>query len=100
MTVTATNIAKQLIAKFDIPAWCAKNGNGARRPLIHAVINALKAEGVTDFGATSYCFGGWYTFDLAIDRLVKAAACSHPSFVKCPEDLEVRCHLFDCYASH
>ncbi|KAI5889215.1 alpha/beta-hydrolase [Schizophyllum commune H4-8] len=76
------------VAKFDIPAWCAKNGNGARRPLIHAVIDALKAEGVTDFGATGYCFGGWYTFDLASDRLIKAASVSHPSFLKSPEDLE------------
>ncbi|KAL1743406.1 Alpha/Beta hydrolase protein [Schizophyllum fasciatum] len=75
-------------ATFDLPGWVARHGYGAARPLLDAVVGALKAEGVAAFGATGYCFGGWYTFDLACDRVLKAAAVSHPSFLKCPQDLE------------
>ena len=85
------------------------------RPTLNKVLEALKAEGVTTFAATGYCFGGkfWflfsltkkskvddvelilydpgrYVFDLAFDNILSVAAVSHPSLLKVPEDLEVR----------
>jgi len=55
--------------------------------LLNNVISALKEQGVTQFAATGYCFGGRYTFDLAFDKVIKVAAVAHPSLLKVPEDL-------------
>jgi dienelactone hydrolase len=59
------------------------------RPILDAVINALKAEGVTTFGATGYCFGARYAVDLAIDNVTKAIVIAHPSLLNVPDDFEV-----------
>ncbi|KAJ7665611.1 alpha/beta-hydrolase [Mycena rosella] len=59
---------------FDLPKWL--------------VITALKADGVTSFGATGYCFGGRYVFDLTLDGVISSAAMSHPSLLQIPTDLE------------
>ena len=32
---------------------------------------------------------GRYVFDLAFDGAISVAVCSHPTFIKVPEDLEV-----------
>ncbi|KAJ6514487.1 Alpha/Beta hydrolase protein [Mycena vitilis] len=74
---------------FDWPKWLPAHGAAQTRPLIDAVISALKSEGVTEFAASGYCFGGRYTFDLAFDRVIKVAVVAHPSLLKRPEDLEI-----------
>ncbi|KAG1817091.1 dienelactone hydrolase [Suillus subaureus] len=75
-------------ASFNREAWFAKHGNEQTRPSLDKVIAVLKEEGVTKFGATGYCFGGRYTFDLAFDNAIQCAVVSHPSLLKVPNDLE------------
>jgi len=92
--------------------WFPNHTQEKTRPTLDKVVEALKAEGVTSFAATGYCFGGAfcslmtrsrdhinldligdlgrYVFDLAFDNIIKVAAVSHPSLLKVPEDLEVR----------
>ncbi|KAK7050315.1 dienelactone hydrolase endo-1,3,1,4-beta-D-glucanase [Favolaschia claudopus] len=74
---------------FDFVKWLANGHDQATtRGILDAVIAALKSEGITSLGATGYCFGGRYTFDLAFDRVISVAVVSHPSLLKVPEDLE------------
>ncbi|KAJ7483300.1 dienelactone hydrolase endo-1,3,1,4-beta-D-glucanase [Mycena latifolia] len=73
---------------FDIGKWIAKHSRVETRPLLDKVIAALKADGVTTFGAVGYCFGGRYVFDLAFDGIITAAATAHPSLLQVPADLE------------
>ncbi|KAG2040096.1 Alpha/Beta hydrolase protein [Suillus americanus] len=73
---------------FDLYGWLAAHGAEATRPPLDKVIAALKEEGVTKFGATGYCFGGRYTFDLAFDNVIQCAVVSHPSLLNIPADLE------------
>jgi len=75
-------------ATFDLMGWLGKHGQSVTRPHIDKVVAALKAQGVTTFAATGYCFGGRYVFDLAIDNVLKVAATSHPSLLQIPADLE------------
>ncbi|KAG9309440.1 alpha/beta-hydrolase [Chiua virens] len=74
-------------AKFDLMGWLSKHGQDVTRPIIDKVINALKSQGITQFAATGYCFGGRYVFDLAFDKAIKVAAVSHPSLLQVPQDL-------------
>ena len=76
------------------------------------LIEGLKGQGITIFGATGYCYGGktptyctWrvrcampspflfhigrLAFDLALENVIQAAVVAHPSRFK-PEDLDVR----------
>ncbi len=46
--------------EFDLTAWVGRHGSEATRPPIDKVVAALKEQGVKDFGATGYCFGGQY----------------------------------------
>ncbi|KAF9219730.1 alpha/beta-hydrolase [Gyrodon lividus] len=73
---------------FDLMAWLGKHNADATRPPLDKVIAALEAQGVKEFAATGYCFGGRYVFDLAFDRVIKVAAVAHPSLLKVPVDLE------------
>ncbi|KAG2144592.1 dienelactone hydrolase [Suillus clintonianus] len=73
---------------FDFRGWLATHGTEVTRPPLDKVIAALKEEGVTKFGATGYCFGGRYTFDLAFDNIIQCAVVSHPSLLDLPDDLE------------
>ncbi|KAJ7837703.1 dienelactone hydrolase endo-1,3,1,4-beta-D-glucanase [Mycena leptocephala] len=73
---------------FDREKWSAAHEAVQTRPPIDSVIVALKAEGVTSFAATGYCFGARYVFDLAFDGIIKVSAISHPGRIKVPEDLE------------
>jgi hypothetical protein len=45
--------------KFDIFAWVGKHKDHAL-PITESVMDALKEKGITTFGATGYCFGGWF----------------------------------------
>ncbi|KAI3614062.1 dienelactone hydrolase endo--beta-d-glucanase [Moniliophthora roreri] len=80
---------------FDIMKWFPNHGQDKTRPTLDKVIEGLKAQGVTAFGATGYCFGGAlrlsigrYVFDLAFENIIKAGATSHPSLLQVPDDLE------------
>jgi len=73
---------------YDVIAWFTKHTQEATRPPLDKLIGALKAAGVTKFGATGYCFGGRYVFDLAFDNVIHAAVANHPTFIAAPEDLE------------
>ncbi|KAK7462815.1 hypothetical protein VKT23_007394 [Stygiomarasmius scandens] len=73
---------------FNLVEWVGKHNQRVVRPLIDKVITALKEEGVTQFAATGYCFGGRYCFDLALDNIIQVTIVSHPSLLKIPEDLE------------
>ncbi|KAG5634666.1 hypothetical protein H0H81_001210, partial [Sphagnurus paluster] len=73
---------------FDVMKWFGKHGQAETRPILDNLIKALKEEGVTEFAATGYCFGGRYVFDLAYDHVIKVAATSHPSLLQIPADLE------------
>lgn len=44
-------------AKFDVVSWVGSVKPGARGA-IDKVVEVLKAQGVTKFAATGYCFGG------------------------------------------
>ncbi|KAG7087237.1 hypothetical protein E1B28_013217 [Marasmius oreades] len=72
---------------FNREAWFGDH-MPRTRPAIDKVIEGLKAEGVTVFAATGYCWGARYTFDLAFDHIIKVAVVAHPSLLKIPEDLE------------
>ncbi|KAI5982710.1 dienelactone hydrolase [Pisolithus marmoratus] len=74
--------------KYDIRVWHANHGDEQTRPNIDKVIAALREQGVKDFGATGYCFGGRYSFDLAFENIIKVTVVSHPSLLEVPEDLE------------
>ncbi|KAG7444447.1 dienelactone hydrolase endo-1,3,1,4-beta-D-glucanase [Guyanagaster necrorhizus] len=73
---------------FDIAKWLANHSAADTRPALDRVIAALKESGITEFGATGYCFGGRYVFDLAFEGVLKAAVVSHPSLLKFPDDFE------------
>lgn len=46
---------------------------------VQAVIDVLKAQGVQEFAAVGYCYGGRLVFDLAFAGAIKVAATAHPS---------------------
>ncbi|TDL23729.1 alpha/beta-hydrolase [Rickenella mellea] len=74
--------------KFDLNTWFPNHGADKTRPPLDKVINALMEKGITSFGATGYCFGGRYVFDLAFDNVIKVGVVAHPSLLQVPEDLE------------
>ncbi|PPQ78496.1 hypothetical protein CVT25_011837 [Psilocybe cyanescens] len=73
---------------FDLDSWRPNHGPDKTRPPLDKVINALKEQGITIFGATGYCLGGRYVFDIAFENVIKAAVVSHPSLLQIPADLE------------
>ncbi|KAI5886226.1 alpha/beta-hydrolase [Schizophyllum commune H4-8] len=75
-------------SNWDIPKWFVNHGKDKTRPSLDRVIDGLKAQGVTSFGAVGYCFGARYVFDLAFDGVIKVGAVAHPSHLEVPEDIE------------
>lgn len=73
--------------KFDLNAWFPNHGADKTRPPLDKVIDGLKAKGITTFGATGYCFGARYVFDLAFEKAIKVAVVSHASLLEI-SDLE------------
>ncbi|KAF9061635.1 hypothetical protein BDP27DRAFT_1234950 [Rhodocollybia butyracea] len=74
---------------FDLPGWFSTHGTDVTRPPVDKVIAALKAEGVTEFAAIGYCYGGRIlVFDLAFENITSLSICNHPSLLKSPVDLE------------
>ncbi|KAK6992954.1 dienelactone hydrolase endo-1,3,1,4-beta-D-glucanase [Favolaschia claudopus] len=80
--------ADAMTSGFDLQKWVLNHEQIHVRPIIDSVIAALKAEGVTSFGAVGYCYGGRYIFDLAFDNVIAVAATAHPSRLHIPADLE------------
>jgi dienelactone hydrolase len=97
---------------FDLKAWLQRHSEAVTRPRLDAVIAALKEKGITQFGATGYCFGGKctsrafiffsyiklslvtffigkYVFNLAQENVIKVGAVAHPSLLQIPGDLEI-----------
>ncbi|KAI0731391.1 alpha/beta-hydrolase [Earliella scabrosa] len=75
-------------SNFDFMAWLAKHPIDEVDERIRAVINALKAEGVSKFGSVGYCFGARPAFDLAFTGEIHVVAVSHPSLLKIPDDIQ------------
>jgi len=75
-------------SNFDLVKWIGNHTQAQTRPSLDKVIDALKGQGIQTLGATGYCFGGRYVFDLAFDNIIKAAVVSHPSLLQVPADLE------------
>jgi dienelactone hydrolase len=73
---------------FDIMKWFGSHTNEFTRPPLDKVIAGLKEQGVVSFGATGYCFGGRYVFDLAFENIIKVSVANHPSLLSIPADLE------------
>ena len=65
-------------------AWIGRHSSAHNVARVKSVINALKSEGVTRFGATGYCYGGRLIFDLVYDGELNVAATSHPSLLSRP----------------
>lgn len=73
---------------FDLMKWLSTHSQKETRPPLDGLIAGLKAQGVTSFAATGYCFGARYVVDLLLDSVIKVAIVAHPSLLKIPEDLE------------
>ncbi|KAJ7108764.1 Alpha/Beta hydrolase protein [Mycena epipterygia] len=72
---------------FEREKWFSTHGAEHTRPPIDSVIAALRADGVTGFAATGYCFGARYVVDLAFEGIIQVSAISHPSGLTIPDDL-------------
>jgi dienelactone hydrolase len=55
---TSYDYLRRQLAPFDREKWLESHGSAQTRPSIDKVIAALKREGVTNFAATGYSFGG------------------------------------------
>jgi len=71
----------------DFGVWFPKHGKAETEEPLKKVIDALKAKGIKEFGATGYCFGARYVFNLAFEGEIKVGVVSHPSLLQV-EDLE------------
>ncbi|GAA5966325.1 hypothetical protein JCM21900_003096, partial [Sporobolomyces salmonicolor] len=74
--------------KVDLPAWLSTHGADVTRPVAEKVIAALKAQGVTRFAATGYCYGARLVADFVLNDTIQVAIVAHPSLLQVPEDLE------------
>ena len=74
---------------FDRETWHKKHNFQHTNGIARDVIRALKAQGVTRFGMTGYCYGARLVFDLSFDGEGQVAVVTHPSALDFP-DLDVR----------
>ncbi|CDO69409.1 hypothetical protein BN946_scf184791.g4 [Trametes cinnabarina] len=75
-------------ADFDRVAWMNRHGPETWKPLVDAVVGALRAQGATWIGTTGYCFGALPAWYLALKNDSKVTVVSHPAMLRIPEDLE------------
>jgi len=73
---------------WDFMAWLPNHLEPTWQPIVDKVVAALKAEGVTRFAATGYCFGALPCMYLAFSNTIVATAVAHPSLLKVPQDFE------------
>jgi len=64
------------------------HGKEKTRPPLDNVFKGLQERGITTFGASGYCLGGRYVFDLAFEHIIKVSVTAHPSRLQIPADLE------------
>ena len=77
-------------ATFDIPAWLAWHPPPQVADIVRRVMAALKAEGVTRFASTGYCYGGRTGIDLGLTNELAVVTTAHPSLISDPRaELEV-----------
>jgi len=74
-------------SSFDLKKWIPNHTPEHTGKRVRKVIDGLKEQGVTIYGATGYCYGARLVFDLAFDNVIQAAVVAHPSLLK-PEDLD------------
>lgn len=79
---------------FDREAWRAKHGFERTNGIVRDVIQALKAQGVTRFGLTGYCYGARLVFDQVFEGEAQVAVVTHPSALDF-KDLDVS-YLMSC----
>ena len=72
----------------SLAEWFPKHGQTDTRPELDKVVDGLKAKGISTFGATGYCYGARYVFDIAFDGIIKVAVVNHPSLLEAPQDHE------------
>ncbi|KAI0796214.1 dienelactone hydrolase endo-1,3,1,4-beta-D-glucanase [Abortiporus biennis] len=72
----------------NFSVWMPKHGPDSWIPVVDKVVEALKAEGVTRFGTTGYCFGAPPAFYLAFKNESHVTVLSHPSRLEVPADFE------------
>ena len=75
---------------FDRNKWVANHGPDTWKPIVDAVVDALKEEGVSKIGTTGYCFGAPPAFYLAFKNETHVTVLAHQSRLSVPDDLEVR----------
>jgi len=68
--------------------WKARHTLENTRVPLDAVIKGLQERGITVFGASGYCLGGRFVFDLAFEHAIKVSVTAHPSRLQIPEELE------------
>jgi len=73
---------------FDLAKWFPNHTVEKSRVPIDRVIGALRQTGVEVIGATGYCFGARFVFNLAFEGAIHASVVSHPSLLQVPADLE------------
>lgn len=81
-------VTDQMLKTVPHEVWLRKHGKKQTRPPLDAVIGGLQDRGVKTFGASGYCFGGRYVFDLAFEHVIKASVIAHPAQLQTPEDFE------------
>ncbi|PPQ71667.1 hypothetical protein CVT26_010586 [Gymnopilus dilepis] len=84
----ALSPGSDLDVNWVLTNWLPHHGADVTRPPLDTVVKVLRERGISDFGATGYCFGGRYVFDLAFENVIKVGVVAHPSHLKFPFDLE------------
>ncbi|GAA6039807.1 hypothetical protein JCM8097_004229 [Rhodosporidiobolus ruineniae] len=74
--------------KVDLGEWFGRHGKDVTRPVVDKTVEALKAQGVTEFAAIGYCWGARYVADLVLDDIAKVGIVAHPSLLEVPKDIE------------
>ena len=66
--VPADALSPGTTTSFNFADWLPNHTQEKTRPTVDKVVEALKSEGVTDFAATGYCFGGTFLIPIFIDN--------------------------------
>jgi len=71
-----------------VAPWLYRHRQAVTEPLVHKVLDQLRANGITKLGVEGFCFGGWYVVELGNannkDHPVDAVVATHPSMLKLP----------------
>ncbi|KAI0252938.1 Alpha/Beta hydrolase protein [Lactifluus subvellereus] len=67
---------------FDLSKWLEEHSAQLAGARARKVIEGLRAQGITIYGATGYCYGARIVVDLAFDNVIHASVISHPSLLE------------------